>query len=86
MNKQFTEDLKARFSELLSHSPAKDIERNAKEMIKGAMARMDMVTREEFNAQREFVITLSEKIQALEARINELEGKGAPTTPPTDTN
>lgn len=81
MNKQFADDLKARFSEFLAHSPAKDLERNAKEFLRSTLTRMDIVTREEFQAQCELAAQLRARVDALEARLSAIEGSAAPTRP-----
>ena len=44
------DDLGARISEVLAASPAKDIEKNLRGMLSGAFSRLDLVTREEFDA------------------------------------
>ncbi len=81
MNKHFAEDLMAKFSELLARSPAKDLERNLKELMKSLLARMDLVTREEFDIQRELLSSTRAKLEALEIRLVELEGKQPAPTP-----
>lgn len=73
INPKLIEDFSARFSELLAASPAKDIERNAKALAASVFARLDLVTREEFDIQRELLARSREKLEALEARVQELE-------------
>lgn len=69
------DDLAAALSSLAAASPARDIERNAKALLGGAFARLDLVTREEFDVQRELLTRARERIAALEARIAELEAR-----------
>lgn len=69
------DDLAAALSSLAASSPARDIERNARALLGGAFARLDLVTREDFDVQRELLARARERIAALEARIAELEAR-----------
>ena len=46
------EQLQAKVSEVLSRSPAQDVEKNLKAMLSAFFSRLDLVTREEFDIQR----------------------------------
>jgi BMFP domain-containing protein YqiC len=74
----FMDDLNARLAELFASSPAKDLERNVKAMMSGAFARMDLVTREEFDVQAKVLARTREKLAELERRVAELEAAAAP--------
>ncbi len=67
------EDFSAKMSALFANSPAKDIEKNAKAMISGMFAKLDLVTREEFDIQAQVLARTREKLQALESRVEALE-------------
>ncbi|MQY51908.1 accessory factor UbiK family protein [Rhodocyclus tenuis] len=67
------EDFGARLSAALAASPAADIEKNARAMLGGFFARLDLVTREEFDIQAQVLARTREKLKALEARIDALE-------------
>ena len=54
-------------------SMGEDVERNFKSLLQSAMARMDLVTREEFDVQLAVLARTREKLEALEARLAELE-------------
>ncbi|MFN0318351.1 MAG: accessory factor UbiK family protein [Burkholderiales bacterium] len=73
MNQKFAEDLMSKFSELLASSPAKDLERNARALFGSFFARMNLVTREEFDVQRELLNRTRERLEALEAKLAQLE-------------
>jgi BMFP domain-containing protein YqiC len=45
--------------------------------LAGLFARLDLVTREEFDVQREVLARAHEKLVALESRITELEAQGS---------
>lgn len=68
------EEMGARFSELLQNTPARDFEKNVKAMFTAAFARLDLVTREEFEVQKALLASTREKLEALEKRVAELEG------------
>lgn len=67
------EELSGRLSALLAASPAADLEKNARVMLSGFFAKLDVVTREEFDIQAKLLQRTREKLQALEARIARLE-------------
>ncbi|MCZ0952792.1 MAG: accessory factor UbiK family protein [Rhodospirillaceae bacterium] len=54
-------------------SMGEDMERNFKSMLQSALARMDLVTREEFDVQLGVLARTREKLEALEARLAALE-------------
>ena len=69
------EEITARISEMLASSPAQDIEKNLRALLSGAFAKLDLVTREEFDVQREVLARTRAKLEALEAKIAELEAR-----------
>lgn len=75
MNEKLLNELSARFAELAASSPARDLERNARSLLAGALARLDLVTREEYDVQAQVLARTREKLAALEARVAELEAK-----------
>ena len=54
-----------------------DLERNFKSLLQAGLAKMDLVTREEYDLQVAVLQRSREKLEALEQRIAELEGKDA---------
>ena len=54
-------------------SMGEDMERNFKSMLQSALARMDLVTREEFDVQLAVLARTREQLEALEARLAALE-------------
>lgn len=75
----FIDELNARLAALIASSPAKDMERNVKALMSGAFARMDLVTREEFDVQAKVLARTREKLADLERRVAELEAAAART-------
>ena len=72
---RFLDEIGAKLSEIAANSPVRDIEKNAKAMLGGALGKLDLVTREEFEVQREVLAHAREKLAELEARVAELEGR-----------
>jgi len=75
MNDRFLSELSARLAELAASNPAKDLERNFRGLLASAFARMDLVTREEYDAQAQVLARSRETLAALEARVAELEAR-----------
>jgi BMFP domain-containing protein YqiC len=72
-NPDWFEQLQQRISEVLAQSPVKEVEANMKAMLLSFFARLDLVTREEFDVQRAVLLRTREKLEQLEARLAELE-------------
>lgn len=73
LNSKMLDELAARIGKAIEASPAKDIEKNVKAMLRGGLTRLDLVTREEFDTQTEVLRRTREKLEQMEARIAELE-------------
>ena len=69
------EEVSARISEAVAASPARDIEKNVRALLSSALARLDLVTREEFDVQAKVLQRTREKLEALAARVAELEAR-----------
>jgi len=70
---KFFEELDRRMKDVLARSPAKDLERNLRALLTSAFSRLDLVTREEFDVQREVLARTRAKLEVLEAQVAELE-------------
>lgn len=73
LNNTFLNDVSAKLSALVANSPLQDVEKNVKAVLGSAFSRLDLVTREEFDVQKEVLARTRAKLEALEARIAELE-------------
>lgn len=72
---KFFEDLSARISAALAATPAADIEKNLRAMLTAQFARLDLVTREDFDIQKELLARAQARLTQLEARLAELEAQ-----------
>jgi BMFP domain-containing protein YqiC len=50
-----------------------DVEKNFRSALSGMFAKLDLVTREEFDVQTQVLQRTREKLEALEQRVSELE-------------
>ena len=55
-----------------------DLEKNLRATLQASLARLDLVTREEFDAQREVLARTRTRLQALERQVAELEARVIP--------
>jgi BMFP domain-containing protein YqiC len=81
LNPKMLDEMSARVSSLLAATPAGDIEKNMRAALAGMFARLDLVTREEFDVQREVLSRTRARLEALEASIAELEARGQKSPP-----
>lgn len=72
-NNNFFDDLQSKINQAIESSPAKDIEKNVKAMLTQGFSKLDLVTREEFDIQAQILAKTRAKLEALEARVAELE-------------
>lgn len=69
------DEISRRIAELTANTPIADVQKNLRALLLGWIEQMNLVTREEFDAQRDVLARTREKLQELEARVKELEGK-----------
>ena len=66
-------DMQKKLSEVLESSPVKELEKNIKVVLNQGFSKLDLVTREEFDIQTQVLAKTRAKLEALEARVIELE-------------
>ena len=71
------EEFCTRLNALIAASPAADIEKNARALLSGFFARLDLVSQEEFDVQARLLQRTREKLDALEERVARLEKSAA---------
>lgn len=77
LNPRLFEEVSSRIAAAMASSPLGDVEKNARALLASFFAKLDMVTREEFDVQREVLTRTGEKLAALEKRVAELEAARA---------
>ncbi len=64
-------------------SAQEDLSANLKMLVSGIIGRLDLVSREEFDAQQAVLLRTREKLEALEKEVAELEARMASNGPDT---
>ncbi len=67
------DEIGARLSEVLAHSPARDVEKNLRALLASFFDRFDLVTRDDFEVQKRVLERAHARIAELERRLGELE-------------
>ena len=75
LNQQQIDEFSTKVRELLAKTPARDFETNLRAMMASMFARLDLVTRHEFDVQTEILARTRDKLAALEAKLAALEKK-----------
>jgi len=70
------EEIDRKLKDVLARGPAADLEKNLRALLASAFGRLDLVTREEFDVQREVLARTRAKLAELEAKLAELEKTG----------
>jgi BMFP domain-containing protein YqiC len=76
MNKaSLLNELQSKIGQLMQQSPAADLEKNLKALMSQGFAKLDLLTREEFDVQTEVLARTRAKLEQLVARVAELEAQ-----------
>lgn len=73
MDTKFIDEISRRVQELIANTPVEDVQKNLRALMSGWFARLDLVTREEFDTQQAVLQRTREKLSGMEARVAELE-------------
>lgn len=71
----FLDELHNRLLALLADTPAEDLRKNLKALLNQQFARLELVTRDEFDTQSQVLARTRAKLEALEARVAQLEAR-----------
>ena len=74
MAKRFSENLPSGLRDIQT-----EVEKNARVALQSTFNRMELVTREEFDAQAKVLARTRERLEAMEARVAALEGDSSMT-------
>ena len=80
LGQKMFEEISGKLGQALADSPAKDLEKNLKAALQSVFAKLDLVTREEFDVQQAVLLKTREKLDALEAQVAALEKKSGSAT------
>ena len=78
MTQQSLDELARRLAEAVPgglRSMQQDLEENFRSVLQAGLGKLDLVTREEFEVQEAVLARTREKLEALEARLQEYEDK-----------
>ena len=78
MSEESIENLAKKLAESVPEglrSMREDLENNFRSVLHGSLSKLDLVTREEFEVQEAVLARTREKLEALEARLEEIEKK-----------
>jgi ubiquinone biosynthesis accessory factor UbiK len=78
LNAKIIEDISSKLSAVANSSPARDVEKNMRALLAQGFAKLDLVTREEFDVQTQVLARTREKLAALEKLVAELEAQRNP--------
>ena len=67
------DEIAAKLSDAVANSPIKDFEKNARALLTQGFAKLDLVTREEFDIQTQLLSRTQEKLVELESKVATLE-------------
>ncbi|MDP3609619.1 MAG: accessory factor UbiK family protein [Methylophilus sp.] len=73
LNSVFFQDLSIKIKELIKNSPAGELDNNIHALIQGALTKMELISREEYDVQAEVLKHTREKLNALEKKLETLE-------------
>ena len=73
MNMQFVEELSSKIRETLSKSPTGDLEKNIHALLQSTFSKLSLVSREEFDVQKEVLRQTRDKLEVLEKQLSVLE-------------
>lgn len=66
-------EISHKIREIIDSSPAADFEKNLNALLQGVFTKLELVSREEFDVQREVLQRTRMQLDALEQRLAELE-------------
>lgn len=73
LNPSQFQDLSNKIKDIVKSSPLADVDKNIHALIKGALTKMELVTREEFDVQAEVLRHAREQLDSLEIKLAALE-------------
>ncbi|OIQ88060.1 membrane fusogenic activity [mine drainage metagenome] len=78
LDSKIIDDISRRISALIAESPVADIENNLRPVLQSIFAKLELVTREEFDIQAQVLQRTREQLTQLEHRLAALESRPSP--------
>ena len=75
MNPAMLEKLASQISHLLPENAGQDIKENVQQLLARQLNKLDLVSRDEFEAQQSVLLRTREKLENLEKQLQEIEEK-----------
>ncbi|MBP0047151.1 accessory factor UbiK family protein [Marinobacterium sp. AK62] len=83
IHQKLIDSLSGQFNQLLAGRPdipgQQELQEQMRSLLQGTFARLDLVTREEFDAQQAVLMRTRERLEQLEQRLQALEAPAAAT-------
>jgi ubiquinone biosynthesis accessory factor UbiK len=73
LDNKLIDDISRKVSDMIAGLPMADVEKNVRALLQSAFARLDLVTREEFDVQTQVLQRTREQLNLLEQRLAALE-------------
>jgi BMFP domain-containing protein YqiC len=73
LDSKFIDDISHKISALIAKTPITEVEKNLRALLQSAFSKLDLVTREEFDAQSQVLLRAREQLNVLEKKLSELE-------------
>jgi BMFP domain-containing protein YqiC len=73
LDNKLIDDISRKVSDMIAGSPMADVEKNVRALLHTAFAKMNLVTREEFDVQTQVLQRTREQLNLLEQRLATLE-------------
>ena len=71
------DELAAQIKAVLAGNPGEDLQKNLRATLSAGLSRMDVVSKQEFEIQREMLNVLRAQVDELTAKVEALEKDGA---------
>ena len=71
------DELAAQIKAVLAGNPGEDLQKNLRATLSAGLSRMDVVSKQEFEIQREMLNVLRAQVDELTAKVEALEKHGA---------
>lgn len=79
LDPKLLEEMASRIAQALAATPLADLEKNLKALLAAQLAKLDLVTREDFEVQKALLARAQARLAELEKRLAELEARASPS-------